>query len=286
MLSDLGKLNWTELLNTKSANESFTVFHSTLITTLNQHAPEQLVRKKLSKATCPWMSKGFRYSLLKSKKLYAKSLADPSIVPKYKAYMSVLRKCKRKLKLTYYHNKCLEFKNNGKKMWELINRINGKSNDKTSIIGHLTVENIKYTQGKDIANNFAKYFSTVGKDFANKTMPPETPLQNYQNKIDRNPKTMYFKPASVDEVSKLISELKPKTSSGYDNISNKLLKQLRPVIIEPLTEIINRSLSEGCFPESMKIADTIPLYKAKERDNTRNYRPISLLLTLSKILEK
>ena len=286
MLSDLSKVDWSESLNNKNATESFTVFHSILMSTLNKHVPEQVMKKKLSKACCPWMSKGFRQSLLKSKRLYAKSLKNPGFALEYKTYMSVLRKCKRKLKLTYYQSKCLEFKNNGKKMWELINKINGKSNDKTCIIDKLTIDNIKYTQGREIANNFAKYFSTIGKELANKTMPSQTPLQNYLRKLHRNAKTMYFKPASVEEVSQLISGLKPKTSSGYDNISNKLLKQLHPVIIVPLTEIINRSLNEGCFPDSMKVADTIPLYKAKERDNTSNYRPISLLLTLSKILVK
>ena len=239
MLSDLSKIDWTESLNNKNATESFSVFHSILMSTLNKHAPEQVIKKKLSKSSCPWMSKGFRQSLLKSKRLYTKSLTNPSIALEYKTYMSILRKCKRKLKLTYYQSKCLEFKNNGKKMWELINKINGKNNDKTCIIDKVTINNIKYTQGRDIANNFAKYFSTVGRDFANKTMPPQTPLQNYLKKIHRNAKTMYFKPASVEEVSKLISGLKPKTSSRYDNISNKLLKQLHPVITVPLTEIIN-----------------------------------------------
>ena len=171
-------------------------------------------------------------------------------------------------------------------MWDLINKINGKCHDKTCIIDKLTVNNIKYTQGRDIANYFAKYFSTVGKEFANKTMPPQIPLHDYLKKINKSVKTMYFQPATIDKVSKVISGLKPKTSSGSDNISNKLLKQLHPIIIIPLTEIINRSLSEGCFPDSMKTAETVPLYKAKERDNTNNYRPISLLLTLSKVLEK
>ena len=97
---------------------------------------------------------------------------------------------------------------------------------------------------------------------------------------------MFFEPASVEEVSNLINALKPKNSSGYDDISNRLLKELHPVIIEPLTDIINRSLHQGTFPDDMKQSDTIPLYKAKERYYTTNYRPISLLLTMSKILEK
>ena len=97
---------------------------------------------------------------------------------------------------------------------------------------------------------------------------------------------MFLEPASVEEVSKTILKLKSKNSSGYDDISNNLLKELHPIIIVPFTEIANRSLQEGIFPEDMKRADIIPLYKSKERYLTTNYRPISLLLTLSKILER
>ena len=232
------------------------------------------------------MSNGLKQSILRSKRLYERALIDPEQLPKYKDYMSTLRKCKRKLKLTYCQNKCVEFRKNGKKMWEMANKINGKINDKTCVIDHLKVDNIKYFTGKDISNQFAKYFSSVGKNFALKTEPSKNPLKDYLNKIPINCTSMFFEPASVNEVSRLISNVKPKNSSGYDDISNKLLKTLHSVIIEPFTEIINRSLQEGSFPDDMKQADTIPLYKAKERFFTTNYWPISLLLTLSKILEK
>ena len=106
------------------------------------------------------------------------------------------------------------------------------------------------------------------------------------DKISVNPKSMFFEPASVEEVSSIIRSLKPKNSSGYDDISNKLLKELHPVILQPLTEIINRSLHEGIFLEDMKRSDTIPLYKAKEKYYTTDYRPISLLLTCLKFWRK
>ena len=69
-------------------------------------------------------------------------------------------------------------------------------------------------------------------------------------------------------------------------MSNKLLKKLLPALLEPLTILFNKSLSEGVFPEAMKKADVVPLYKAKDHQETNNYRPISLLLTISKLLEK
>ena len=171
-------------------------------------------------------------------------------------------------------------------MWDMINKINGKIKDKSCVIDHLKIENIKLYKGKEISNQFAKYFSNVGKNFALKTDTPIKPLKNYLNEIPSNSISMFFEPASVEEVSRTINNLKPKNSSGYDDISNKLLKILHPVITHPLTNIINMSLQEGIFPDDMKQADTIPLYKGKERYYTTNYRPISLLLTLSKVLEK
>ena len=133
------------------------------------------------------MSKGLKISLIKSKKLYERALIDPTVWSKYKEFMAILRKCKRKLKLNYYQNKCNEFRKNGKKMWTLINKINGKINDKTRIIDYLKVNNIKYLMGKDISNQFGKYFSSVGKEFALKIEEPKTPLQNYLDKIQLTP---------------------------------------------------------------------------------------------------
>ena len=70
-----------------------------------------------------------------------------------------------------------------------------------------------------------------------------------------------------------------KTSSGHDGISNKLLKDLNCTISYPLSIIFNQSLESGIFPDKMKTAEIIPLYKNKEEDLVNNYRPISLLMT-------
>ena len=64
------------------------------------------------------------------------------------------------------------------------------------------------------------------------------------------------------------------------------MKELHPVIVHPLTIVFNKSLEEGVFPDSMKNADSVPLFKSKNNTDCNNYRPISLLITMSKILEK
>ena len=62
----------------------------------------------------------------------------------------------------------------------------------------------------------------------------------------------------------LISKLPNKKSSGYDNIDNILLKSIKDVVSEKLASLFNLSMSTGVFPEMMKLAEVVPLYKSKE----------------------
>ena len=96
-------------------------------------------------------------------------------------------------------------------------------------------------------------------------------------------------PCTETEVAKFIKQLPMKTSSGHDNKDNNnnvLLKSIGVHLLTPLTRIFNDSISMGIFPDIMKLADVVPLYKVKERFLESNYRPISLLTTISKLLEK
>ena len=93
-------------------------------------------------------------------------------------------------------------------------------------------------------------------------------------------------PTDKNEIKKLINNLQNKHSSGYDNITNVILKRLQNSILTPLEIIFNKSLQTGKFPQKMKSADIFPLYKGKERNLCTNYRPISLLMIVSKLLEK
>ena len=93
---------------------------------------------------------------------------------------------------------------------------------------------------------------------------------------------VYTKP---DDIEKIIRNLKPKSSAGIDNISTKFLKEIENVISRPLSIIRNQSLCTGIFPDKLKIAKVIPLYKKDDDRSFGNYRPISLLSSISKIFE-
>ena len=90
----------------------------------------------------------------------------------------------------------------------------------------------------------------------------------------------------MEEVLSIINNLENKNSSGYDDISNKLLKSIKEEVCTPLTVILNQSLLNGIFPDALKIAIVKPLFKKGEKNCFNNYRPISLLPTISKKFER
>ena len=129
------------------------------------------------------------------------------------------------------------------------------------------------------------FFTNVGQKIAKDIQYDGN--KNYSYYLNKHiHSTFTFK--NIDEiiVKKTINNLPTKNSCGYDDISSKLLKVIAPVIIKPLTLLINQVLNTGIFPDKLKIAKLIPIYKKGDPQLFENYRPISLLPTISKVLEK
>ena len=98
--------------------------------------------------------------------------------------------------------------------------------------------------------------------------------------------TFQFK--KIDDISILgiINDLPNKSSTGFDDISMRLIKAIKTEIMPSLTCIFNQSLNTGIFPKKLKIAKVIPIRKKGSLNDISNYRPISPLPSISKILEK
>jgi hypothetical protein len=97
---------------------------------------------------------------------------------------------------------------------------------------------------------------------------------------------MVFKFFSTHEITTIIKSLKAKNSFGYDEVSTKVLKISANYICSPITHICNKTISSGIFPERLKYSIIKPLYKKGGKTYPSNYRPISLLTSFSKVLEK
>ena len=139
------------------------------------------------------------------------------------------------------------------------------------------------TDKHKIANGFNKFFVNIGPNLASKIPLDNRSPTSYMR--DRVADVMPVTLATEEEVVRIIRALKD-SSSGWDHISARIVKNTHFTFIKPLTHIMNLSLETGIFPTELQIAKVIPLFKSGESTNFSNYRPVSVLPLFSKVLER
>ena len=189
-------------------------------------------------------------------------------------------------KRSYYHNTFRNYKNNMKKTWRIINETLGKTNQKNNLPICIEHNNTLITDPNRISNTFNDYFANIGSDLASNICADGNNEMYKQYLLTQSKCTCKFEKIHEDDILKIINKMDNKSSSGYDMFYNKIIKAIKNEISKPLTLIINQMLESGIFPDSLKIAKIIPLYKKGNINSITNYRPISLLPTLSKVFER
>ena len=141
---------------------------------------------------------------------------------------------------------------------------------------------VQYVRIKKIFNIF---FSNIGSNLSASIELDDNTLAFTDYLDDPTEHRFNFSKVTENEIVVIINNLKSKNSSGKDGIPNKLLKSIKGEISKPLTIIINHCLETGIFPDALKVAKVKPLYKKGDSCCFNNYRPISLLPTISKIFK-
>jgi hypothetical protein len=238
-----------------------------------------------------WMSQGLLKSIKTKDKLFLKFKHETNVLRKkalelkYKTYKNKLNSLIRSAKKMHWEKVFDKTENNSKNTWKNINLLLNRSSKDANIPKQMELKNITYNSPLSVANAFNDFFTFIGSDLAsqipNSLTDPKTylPQVNFVN-------SFVLIPTTHEEVSKLLMKLKPKSSSSHDSISPKIVKKMQEGIIQPLVHIINQSLLTGQIPKNMKLAKVIPIFKSGEKFQIKNYRPISLLPTFSKLLER
>lgn len=272
---------------------NFEKFLKTLTSLIQTHLPTKRVRfNKRKHKICKWITNGIIYSVNYRDRLFRKLKKTDISSKEYgelkqnlKVYNGILKKLIRNAKADYY-NSCFErTKNDTRKTWENINEILGRPRSSKVLPEKIKYGSESYSNTVDISKCFNKYFTDIGKELASKIEPP---MYNSFRQYMTNPTHKVFKlrEVNIQDISKIIKELKSKTSKDPYGMSNKILKDIVEEIIAPLTLLVNQAISTGKFPEKLKMAKVIPVYKKAEKENVENYRPISVLPVLSKVFEK
>ena len=249
-----------------------------------------LSRKQRRFFNKPWITKGIKVSIKTKNKMFriCKSSSEPSLLEKYRVYRNLLTRLKSRAKNNYYADLAIQYGNDKSKIWRLVNEITKRKRITNNSIKSIIDKNgDKLHDPKLIANSLNEHFSTIGEKMASdlemSANPTKDPLDYITTDVEAN-----FLPSltNTSEILKLISKLNDKKASGYDSISNKILKATRHTIAPYIAALINKCIQDGVFPECFKKAQIVPLFKGGEKDSRNCYRPISLLPALGKLLEK
>lgn len=169
-----------------------------------------------------------------------------------------------------------------KATWNVIKTITNSKKVKESAKNLLLCDNTASS-----LNAVNSHFVSVGKNLAARfPQPSYANLPKSHSKIPVHSNTLALLPVDESEVEGIILSLKSNCAVGWDGISSEVLKQSCDNLTPPITHICNISISNGTFPNFMKKAVVHPIYKNGDKKLVNNYRPISVLTTLSKILER
>ena len=236
----------------------------------------------------PWMSAGLLRCCREKNKLLSTKVKYPSLAntQAFKNYSKILVKCKKFSKQQYFLNAFEEARRDLTKTWVLIGEVTGRVKIKPKLSKTFLVNGTKTHDKNAIAKGFNEFFSSIGPELANK-IPNPKPGTDFTQYLGQQTSCVFsLTPISMETLLRHIKELKPKTSAGSDLLSNNLIKLAVPSLAKPLLKLINLSLSTGYVPPQMTVAKVIPLFKDGSKELFNNYRPIAIISSVGKLLER
>ena len=170
------------------------------------------------------------------------------------------------------------------KTWLVINDLLGRKKSLNDIPDSFESKGKILTGPTKIAEGFNDFFANIGPNLAKEIPNSKSSYLNYLSTPCQE--NFIFANVLPSTIEIALQKLKGKNSAGIDKISTNLLKFMTPTIITPLTQVLNLSFKSGYIPSYLKTAVVKPIFKKGKMDQFTNYRPISLLSSFSKLLEK
>lgn len=281
--NDMRDIDFDPVFNSNDPNASLQYFIEALQTRISNNTSSKIISRRYTNIK-PWITPGLVRCIRHRDKLHQKWKQTPNntiLSVTYKRYRNFCNNLLKKQKIQYDRAQLQKAGKNNKLIWKFI-----KSNTfrQTKVDTQLDLLSTCLNPS-EATNKVNNYFVNVGKNLAEKTFS-RTAINQCLPETHNSLGSFVLLETDVQEVLCIIDGLKDVCAVGWDNIPNNVLKSFKHLIAPPLTHIFNLCLSKGTFPNLLKKAVVSPVFKAGDKANVTNYRPIAVLTGLSKILEK
>lgn len=275
------KENWFEVYHSPP-KDKYSHFLSSLQYYFEIAFPKKVISKK--KVNKSWVTDKLKDEKQEIVKLHndVKRSKNKKLSILLKDKKKAFRKNIYKTKKQFFENKISKSDNIQKTVWQIINSEVGSKCKKNLTNFKLKENNCITDNPQYISNLFNNYFTNCIHNLSCKIN--ETSITRGEN-FNKKPQ-FNLKSTTLEEVERVIGSLKNKQSCGYDEIPIIVLKECKKILSPILTHLINSSFVTGYFPDELKISKVIPVHKKDSLTEKSNYRPISLLPTISKVYEK
>jgi hypothetical protein len=284
LIAELRQISFNDVFASRDVNWAAEKLTNTLSNLLNKYTRITTAPRR-SRCLKPWITKGLLGCMRNRDRMHLRCKSEPNnevLNITYKRYKNFCNDLLKRLKRTYEKNELMKYSNDPKKTWDTVKSIVYTKKKKT-VPNELLKIGETPEKSVELVNNF---FANVGKSYADKI--PNNSKSCFSSLLHKISPINSLGMTEVDneEIETIIMGLKNDSATGWDGISNVMLKTCKSYIIPVLTHIVNLSLSSGIFPNVFKISIIHPIHKVGDKDCVNNYRPISVLPALSKILEK
>ena len=268
------------LYNIDNSNDAFSYFYSKLFDCYNLAFPIKNKIIKCTKVNAPWVNFKLKKCIKKKYRLF--NLFKRGLITKrqFIVYKKTLCYIIGKIRRLYFIKKFNNAKDI-KETWCNINKLRNKGR-KNEIIKILDTNNVEI-DGDKVADCFNDYFINVADKLIENL--PSNINYEYFHRITPVPDSCVVLPTCCDEICGLLRSFPDKCNRLFD-IRPKLLIMILDKIMPILVFLFNKCLSDGTYPDVLKIARVVPIFKSGNPNNVSNYRPISNLSTINKLFEK
>lgn len=278
---------WQKMYESEDLNLAFNHFYSIFLYHFEIYFPKRKCRYTTQNKN--WVSGEVRQSSIKLKDLHVLKKIYPELNEMYSIAKQKHGKLVNSTKKKYYQNQISKISNPVTAAWKIVADISDKNKNRKEVV-NLMVENngIVVDKSDEVASLFNDFFITQPIDIVNELRAkPHNSTKNVESikSVDRNV-CMYLVPFAEDELYSLLTrKLNTKKSAGADEVPTFLLKRVLISIIQPLTYLVNLSFVAGAFPDALKLGRVTPLHKGGSRLLMKNYRPVTVSQSLSKVFE-
>ena len=278
------------ILNEQPNHNNIGHFYSQSFLLLNNLHDKYFPKVRLSRKKANdkiWITEGIKISIKHKNRLFQLQVNNPTKdnIKTWKTYRNQLNKIIKKAQINYYKNLIDEQSTSCQGLWKTFGSIISQNKTKKSQIKQLKVDNKLIKNPSEITEIFNNFFCNIGSKLSSKFhSTSDNDFLKYMGQSANQ--SMFLFETNAEEVAKIITNLENKKSTGHDDITVKFIKISSIYISELLAQVINISIKTGIYPDQLKIAKVIPIYKKGNHSDPSNYRPISILSNINKIFEK